>query len=153
MLKVGGYILPFDEAVVWARRRFPGIDIYNEVLILNIIQGHNNKDLGGKMTTLATYKGGEALCIFVMHSKDDPNAWYNDQLGGNLECISTFEFNKRRCVFLTHCEDDPTATPDRFYPFLEDDYAVVVKQIVFLHKEDSDETLFMTLCDPFKRGY
>ncbi|KAG6871669.1 hypothetical protein C0995_001612 [Termitomyces sp. Mi166 len=74
MLQVGGYILSYADAVTWARRRFPGIDIYDEDMIPNVIQRHNNKKLGGKIKMLATYKGGEALCILVTHCEDDPNA-------------------------------------------------------------------------------
>ncbi|KNZ72578.1 hypothetical protein J132_02579 [Termitomyces sp. J132] len=73
MIKVGGYILSYEDTVAWARRRYPGIDIYDENLIPYIAKRHNRK-LGGEMTILSAYQGGEVWCLFLMHYKDDPNA-------------------------------------------------------------------------------
>ncbi|KAH0588138.1 hypothetical protein J132_10504 [Termitomyces sp. J132] len=75
MIKIGGYILSYKDAVSWARRRYPNLDIYDEDVIPNIIEDHleSAKDLKVNCTV---YIGEDRtlFCVFVTHIMDDPYA-------------------------------------------------------------------------------
>ncbi|KAG5349370.1 hypothetical protein C0989_004351 [Termitomyces sp. Mn162] len=75
MIKIGGYILSFKDAVSWARRRYPDLDIYDEGLIPNIIEDHLLFAEGMEVICTVTIREHRKLfCVFVTHIADDPYA-------------------------------------------------------------------------------
>ena len=75
MLKIAGYILSYEDALSWARRRYPDLDIYDEDVIPNIIEDHLESAEGLNVPCIATIRENrKVFCVFVTHSANDPYA-------------------------------------------------------------------------------
>ncbi|KAG6882826.1 hypothetical protein C0992_010568 [Termitomyces sp. T32_za158] len=72
MLRIGGYVMSLRDITDWARRRFPGIDIYDEGIIPSIIREHAEEAEGLKLRIVPTMRDGKGICVFVAHSANDP---------------------------------------------------------------------------------
>ncbi|KAG6876876.1 hypothetical protein C0992_011472 [Termitomyces sp. T32_za158] len=70
-----------------------------------------------------------------------------------LRIATTMRDRKVICVFITHYADDPYGTKTCFTPFPLDAFAVELGRKLFLTKEDLDKAEFVTIVDPFDRGY
>ncbi|KAG6893914.1 hypothetical protein C0992_008184 [Termitomyces sp. T32_za158] len=79
---------------------------------------------------------------------------HNKSLGGkNLRCMGVMLDEELVCVFVTHSEDDETATRQRFDEFEEDADVKLYKKQVFNWREFYKKAVFMTIIDPYDKGY
>jgi hypothetical protein len=78
---------------------------------------------------------------------------YSREHGGNINCLAIYIKEVSMCIFITHEKLDPTATRYRHKYFRESEQAVKHKEYLFPNEADKDIGKFMTICDPYERGY